>query len=111
MTKWIPAGKDFISADVLRWSEPVWKPRRSKKAKPLKIGIRQITAEVLKDEDGWVQLLVLENSVIENNSIKPIPSLKKGAELKRKRATLEKGNPERLLWSDESARAVLAPSA
>jgi hypothetical protein len=111
MTTWIPAGRNFIPADVIRWTEPVWKPRRSKKAKPLKIGLRQITAEVLKDEDGWVQLLVLENTVTENNSIKSIPPLKKGAELKRKRATLERGKPERLLWSDESARAALAPSA
>jgi hypothetical protein len=56
-------------------------------------------------------LLVLENVVTENNSLKDIPPLKKGTELKRKRATLEKGNPERLQWSDESARAALAPSA
>jgi hypothetical protein len=110
MANWIPAGNNFIPADVLRWTEPVWKPRSSKKAKLLKIGLRQISAEVLKDEDGWVQLLVLENVVTENNSIKPIPPLKKGAELKRKRATLENGNPERLLWSDESARAALTPS-
>jgi hypothetical protein len=104
---WVSAGKDFIHADVIRWTEAVWKERRSKKAKPVKIGTRQITAEVLKDEDGWVTLLILQNALTEDKSFKPIPPLKTGIEIKRKRPTLEKGNPERLLWSDESAREVL----
>ena len=34
--------------------------------------------------------------------------LKKGSQIKRKRKTIMRGRPERLAWSDESVRAVLA---
>ncbi len=40
--------------------------------------------------------------------IRDVPVLAKGIETKRKRATIVRGKPERLLWSDESARALLA---
>jgi hypothetical protein len=30
-----------------------------------------------------------------------------GTEVRRKRQTVEKGKPERLLWSDETVRALL----
>jgi hypothetical protein len=104
---WQTSKDGFIEADVIRWSEPIWKPRRSKKAKAIKIGTRQITAEVLKDEEGWVQLLVLESILTEDDSMRSIPPLKKHTEIKRKRPALENRNTERLLWSDESVRASL----
>jgi hypothetical protein len=34
--------------------------------------------------------------------------LPKGENIRRKRRTIERGKPERLLWSDESARAIVA---
>jgi hypothetical protein len=113
MTKnWIPAGKDFIEADVIRWTEGVWRQRRSKRAKAVKTGFQQVTTEVLKDEGDWLHLLVRECiQTIEKPEYKSDPSPKKNTELRRKRATIEKSNPERLLWSDESARiAALAGS-
>jgi hypothetical protein len=33
--------------------------------------------------------------------------LPKGENIRRKRRTIERGKPERLLWSDESARAIV----
>jgi hypothetical protein len=35
-------------------------------------------------------------------------TLKKGSEVKRKRKSIMRGKPERLTWSDESVRRVLA---
>lgn len=37
--------------------------------------------------------------------------LKEGATIKRKKSTIDRGKPERLLWSDESARAGYVPSS
>ncbi|MGD0519833.1 MAG: hypothetical protein ABSA48_01135 [Terracidiphilus sp.] len=34
--------------------------------------------------------------------------LRKGENIRRKKRTIERGKPGRLLWSDESARAIVA---
>jgi hypothetical protein len=111
MTEWVPVGNDFIAADVIRWKEGVFKPRRSKKGKAIKLGERQMIAEVLRDEAGWVYLLVRGCEVMSATiGLNPcdVPVLAKGTGTKRKRATIVRGKPDRLLWSDESARALLA---
>ena len=59
MTKWIPCGNGFIEADVIRWKENVWeKPSRSRTARAVNAGERMVTAEVIRDKDGWVDLLL-----------------------------------------------------
>jgi hypothetical protein len=104
---WAAAKNDFMPADVIRWTEPVWKTKRSRKAKGLKVGSCQLTAEVLKDEGGWLTLLIRENIItIDKPEYRHDAPPKKGAEVRRKRETVEKGQPARLLWSDESARAA-----
>lgn len=111
MTEWVPVGNDFIVADVIRWKEGVFKTRRSKKSKAIKLGERQMIAEVLRDEAGWVYLLVRGCEVLSATiglNLSEVPVLEKGTGTKRKRATIVRGKPERLLWSDESARALLA---
>jgi hypothetical protein len=111
MTEWVPVGNDFIAADVIRWKEGVFKPRRSKKGKAIKLGERQMIAEVLRDEAGWVYLLVRGCEVLSATigvNLRDVPIVEKNTQTKRKRATIVRGKPDRLLWSDESARMLLA---
>ncbi len=111
MTKWIPCGSEFIAADVVRWKESVWEKRsRRRNARAVNVGERVVTAEVLReDAEGWVYLLtracVLSSERIPGRKVTLLP---KGGNLRRKRRTIERGKPERLLWSDESARAIVA---
>jgi len=108
MTKWIPCGNGFIEADVIRWKESVWeKPSRRRTARAVNAGERMVIAEVIRDKDGWVDLLLRECTIISEKPgwlLKPLP---KNLEVRRKRRTIERGNPERLRWSDEAVRAGL----
>ncbi len=106
MTKWIPCGNGFIEADVIRWKEGSWE-KRSHSAHAVNAGERMVVAEVISDEDGWVDLLVRGCTIVSEKSgwlLKPLPT---NLAVRRRRQTIERGNPERLLWSDESARAAL----
>lgn len=107
MDQWIPAS-DFIPADVIRWTEAVFDRRRRGKA--LRIGERQMAAEVIeRGEDGWTRLLVRACTITKDEFAgKRIQTFKPGELLKRGVRTILRGKPERLMWSDESARdAVL----
>jgi hypothetical protein len=111
MAGWISVGDGFIAADVIRWKEPVFKNRRG--GRPDRVGERLVIAEVLRagDRDGWVSVLVRGSEVVSarigwNVSDVLLPA--SGKETKRKLATIVRGNPERLTWSDESARAIVA---
>lgn len=110
MAEWVPVGNDFIEADVIRWKEGVFKSKRRKNGKLVRIGERLVTAEVLKmDNQGWVNLLVRACEVVSVGwNIREVPLLPKETEIKRKRTTIARGNTERLLWSDESARSIVA---
>lgn len=110
MGEWVPVGNDFIEADVIRWKEGVFKNKRGKSRKAVRIGERLVTAEVLKmDNQGWVNLLVRACEVVSLGwNIRELPLLPKETEIKRKCTTISRGNAERLLWSDESARASVA---
>lgn len=110
MGQWIACGSGFIEADVIRWKEAVWERRGPRQGRAVKIGDRVVIAEVLRDadEEGWVYLLIRGCEVFPGKTEKKIEALPKGKEVKRKRATVARGKPERLLWSDEGARALLA---
>lgn len=111
MAEWVQIQDGgFIAADVIRWKEGVYRPRRSRKAKALRIGDQLVTAEVLKEPDanGWVRLLVRKCEIILELSIKKPSPIATNTEIKRAQKTIMRGKPERLLWSDESARAVVA---
>jgi hypothetical protein len=110
MGQWVIVADDFIEADVIRWKESVFQSR-NRKAKPIRLGQRLVVAEVLRREGEWVHCLVrhcefvsVQTGLLERQ----IPLLRSGAETKRKRSTIAKGNAERLLWSDESARSLIA---
>jgi len=111
MTIWVPVGDGFIEADVIRWKEPVFKNTRSGRA--VRVGDRLVFAEVLResDADGWVYLMVRRSEVVSAKigwSLSDVLLPAIGTETKRQLRTIVRGNPERLAWSDESARAVVA---
>jgi hypothetical protein len=111
MTVWVPVGAEFIEADVIRWKEPVFKNRRH--GRSTRLGERLMIAEVLSEanRDGWVYLLVRGGEVVSahvgwNPSDVPLPP--KDGETRRRLSTIVKGGAERLVWSDESARSIVA---
>jgi hypothetical protein len=111
MAAWMPCGGGFIEADVIRWTESAYLEKRGrKKTRAINIGTRLVTAEVLRDADGWVHVLVRACVVLTQKSARVVPLLPKGEEARRKRTTIARGKCERLLWSDESARTVLLTS-
>jgi len=110
MEKWVPCDGNYITGDVLRWKQPVWSdegPKRSKKQKVTRLGERRVTAAVLTvDSKGFVRLSVMKDEILENKYEMPLKALKKDQIIVKKRATIAKGKPERLKWSDESARSI-----
>jgi hypothetical protein len=104
---WIPCGSGFIEADVIRWNEGVWQKPRRRRGRAVNIGERVVIAEVVRDEGGWLDLLVRGCTVANEKPGRKVLPLAKNTEVRRKRHTIEKGKPERLLWSDESVRALL----
>lgn len=110
MEQWIEA-QDFIAADVIRWKEGVYHNRR--KGKALRIGERQVAAEVLhRGEDGWVKLLVRGCTITKDEAAgKAVQALKAGEQIRRAIKTLLRGKVERLLWDDETARMAVVNGA
>ena len=108
MPTWVPCGSGFMEADVIRWKEAVWEKRQRLRGRAVNAGDRMVVAEVIRDADGWVELLIRECTIVSEKPgwlLKPLPN---NVEVRRRRRTIERGNPERLLWSDESVRAGLS---
>jgi hypothetical protein len=93
--------------DVLRWREPVWKPKGRKKSKPVVIGERLLTAELKSCDGDWLEFKLMD-SVTTNAELwwKRIPELKSDKPLRRKRSTLMKRKPERLPWGGTDGEDV-----
>lgn len=110
MTVWLDCADGFIQADVIRWQEGIWERRGPKGARSMKIGDREVIAEVIEgpDEQGFVTLLIRDCKVltehVRNAAIKP------GAQVRRKAQTIRRGAPARMRWSDEAARGVVRGS-
>lgn len=110
MQEWVPIQEGgFVVADVIRWKEGVYGHRRGK-AKTPRLGDRLVTAEVLKEPDqkGYVRLLVRQCEILSELSVRKPPLIATTTEIRRGIRTIMRGKPERLLWSDESARAMVA---
>lgn len=105
--EWIPCGSGFIEADVIRWTEGVWQKPRRRRGRAVNVGDLVVVAEVIRDEEGWVDLVIRGGTVASEKPGYKVSVLANYLEIRRKRHTIEKGKPERLLWSDEVARAVL----
>jgi len=85
MAERIPTGDHFIEADVIRWKEAVFKPRR-KKGRAVKLGDRVVVAEVLRQDREWVYLLVRHCelvSVTTGRLDRQVPLLQKGQQVPR----------------------------
>lgn len=110
MTVWLACADGFIAADVIRWREGIWERRGPKGARSMKIGDREVIAEVIDgpDEDGFVTLLVRDCVVLTDNL--RTGQLKAGERMRRKSATIQRGEPARMRWSDEAARASIRGS-
>ena len=104
---WTQSG-EFVESDVVEWTEAIWPPnhsRRRRKSRPW--GKQKIVAQIAHIEGDFVKLTVLKASVIENLIGSDLRPHKVGATSTKKRPTLLRGNPERLLWSEEDVRAAL----
>ncbi len=86
-------------------------PRTSKK-KPSIIGQRTITGQVVKiDRAGWAHIEVTACTVEPAPQwARPIVPLDNGEAIRRHRGKIGQDKVERLLWSDESARAAVMDS-
>ena len=113
MEAWIDCGAAFIKADVIRWKEGVFEgpvARSRKKRKATRLGEREVIAEVINAPDarGFVTLLVRACHILSVKDSRKALILKNATEIRRQQKTLLKGGVERLKWSDETARAVVA---
>jgi hypothetical protein len=107
MAMWVSCTDGLIPADVVRWEETAWE-RRGRRGKAVNVARLGVTAEVLSaDGEGWLQLLVRASAVVSEKTGRVLAPLTKDTEIRRKRSTVARGTPERLLWSDESARAAV----
>lgn len=104
---WTQSG-EFVESDVVEWTEAIWPPshsRRRKKSRPW--GKQKVVAQIAHIDGDFVKLTVLKASVIENLISSDLRPHKVGTTITKKRPTLLRGNPERLLWSEEDVRAAL----
>lgn len=104
--EWVPCGDRYIDADVIRWREAIWKPKTGKKSRPRKIGERLVTAEVVKRESGgWVRLKIRQcETTNAEDWIFTIPPVEIQSVVRRQAATIKRGKPARLEWTEEEAR-------
>lgn len=104
---WEKSG-EFVESDVVEWTEAIWPPshsRRRKKSRPW--GKQKIVAQIAHIEGDFVKLTVLKASVTENLIGSDLRPYQLGTSITKKRTTLLRGSPERLLWSEEDVRAAL----
>ncbi len=98
----------FVESDVIEWTEAIWPQRKSRRrTKPRPIGKQKVVAQIASIDGDFIKLTVLKSEILENNSIKEIIPPKPGSTITKKRATLLRGEPQRLHWSEEDVRKVL----
>lgn len=115
MTEWIPAAEDFIEADVIRWTEPVWSDKkrgRGKNAKYVMLAKQSVVGQIKGREGDYVLIEVISAEIApegENKTYQTLHPYAPGSVIRKKPASLNKNCLERRLWSDETVRdAVLA---
>ena len=104
---WTQSG-EFVESDVVEWTEAIWPPshsRRRKKSRPW--GKQKVTAQITAVDGDFVKLTVLRSSITENIIGSELKPHKVGTIITKKRQTLMRGEPERLLWSEEDVRKAL----
>jgi len=105
--KWTQSG-ELVESDVVEWTEAIWPPSHSRRRKkPRPWGKQKITAQITEIEGDFVKLTVLRSSITENIIGSELKPHKVGTTITKKRQTLLRGEPERLLWSEEDVRKAL----
>lgn len=109
MTRWIRCGRHFVEGDVVRWKEAVWERKAYGEENARKIGSRIVTAQVTGYGSEWVDLKVIECTLKMYDGWL-LGNLKPGERLRRRRGPMGTAiaATERLAWSDESARSLVA---
>lgn len=106
MATWIGCGENFITGDVIRWVEPVWKAKARKNEKTKRIGARMVTAQVMSCGPEWA---VLDVIACKTEGVDPWYMVKElEGEIRRRRAPIGQGDAHRKPWSDEGARSITA---
>jgi len=104
---WTQSG-EFVESDVVEWIEAIWPPshsRRRKKSRPW--GKQKVTAQITAVDGDFMKLTVLRSAIVENIIGSELKPHKVGTTITKKRQTLMRGEPERLLWSEEDVRKAL----
>jgi hypothetical protein len=107
---WRETKDGFVEGDVVKWSEAIWSPnngRRRKNANKKPWGKQEVTAQVIGMDDDFLTLKILRSKIMESNVGTELIPHKVGATIKKKRQTVLKGQPERLLWSEEEVRLAV----
>ncbi|MFN3701799.1 MAG: hypothetical protein ACK4VI_09825 [Alphaproteobacteria bacterium] len=106
--EWEKSTKEFVVSDVIEWTETIWPPRnpRSHK-KPRPWGKQTVTAQITEIDADYIKLTVLKSEITENIIGSELKPHKVGTTITKKRQTLLRGEPERLLWSEEDVRKAL----
>ena len=109
---WVECGTHLLYSDVICWTDPIW-PERKRRRKKGKGGAtpphgeQRVTAQVLEvDSREYVRLLVIKAEITKNTHGMPLKAFKKDDIVVKKRATIMRGNPERLKWIDEAHRSA-----
>jgi len=105
---WTKQDGEFVESDVVEWTEAIWPPshsRRRKKSRPW--GKQKIIAQITAIDGEFVKLTILKSAITENIIGSGLKPHKVGSTITKKRSTLLRGEPERLLWSEEDVRAAL----
>ncbi len=104
---WEKSG-DFVLSDVIEWTEAIWPLRRSRRrTKPRSVGKQKVIGQITEIEGDFIKLTVLKSELLENTVAKELLPHKVGSILTKKRATLLRGEPQRLHWSEEDVRTAL----
>ena len=82
-----------VTADVIRWTEPIFAPPNKKRGLPDKIGEQRLIAEVVGVGD-YLQLAVrsAEKVSLDDESMDVTLTVKPGDSIRRKTSTIEKGD-------------------
>lgn len=105
--KWTQSG-EFVESDVVEWTEAIWPPNHSRRRKkPRPWGKQKVTAQITAIDGDFVKLTVLKSAITENIIGSELKPYKIGTTITKKKATLIKGEPQRLHWSEEDVRTAL----
>ena len=103
---WKQSGDGFVESDVLKWKDALWAHKRRRKQRH-PCGEQEVTGQITAIDGDYVSLKVMKAEITKSNVAADLKPHKVGAVIRKKRQTLLRGHPERLLRSDEDVRAAL----